>query len=159
SVRRPIQIEYLTGQPFDEVIARVSALRGHTVALLGAFVQDSTGRNFNGAEVASRVATAAKVPVYTLVEQMIGTGAVGGRVVSFEAQGRTAAQLALRVLRGEQPPPLDSDENVYMFDARALRRWGLDRRQLPAGSVLVFDQPSLWRLYREYIVAAAVLLG
>src|SRR5262249_25735438 len=52
----------------------------------------------------------------------------------------------------------ESDENLYVFDARQLRRWGLDQRRLPAGSLLVFDQPSLWRLYRPYIIGALILL-
>ena len=56
------------------------------------------------------------------------------------------------------PPPHGDGTNVYRFDARQLRRWSLDAKRLPAGSVVLFDEPSLWQTYRGYLVGGAVLL-
>ena len=98
------------------------------------------------------------MPVYVLQDQSVGTGAVGGHVVSFETHGRTAAGLALRVLRGEQPPPTDAGTTVAMIDWRQLQRWRLDARQLPAGSVVLFREPSLWETHRWWIVGAIALV-
>jgi PAS domain S-box-containing protein len=98
------------------------------------------------------------VPVYVLQDQSVGTGVVGGHVVSFENHGRTAAGLALRVLRGEQPPPTDAGTTVAMIDWRQLQRWRLDARQLPAGSVILFREPSHWETHRWWIVGAIALV-
>src|SRR4029453_2428054 len=84
---------------------------------------------------------------------------VGGHLVSFERQGQRAAELAARMLRGERPPPVDGDTNIFKFDARQLRRWGLDAGRLPPGSPLLFDEPSLWQAYRGYVVSTVVLLA
>ena len=47
--------------------------------------------------------------------------------------------MALRVLNGERPQdiPIEKTANVYMFDWRALRRWGLKETDLPPDSVLL----------------------
>src|SRR6185295_11077602 len=98
----------------------------------GVFFRDATGRDFSTPEALTRIAAAASVPVYALTEAAIGTGVVGGNVSSFEAHGRVGAELALRMLAGERPPPTNMGTNLPMFDARQIERWGLDVRGLPA---------------------------
>src|SRR3989442_4891727 len=44
-----------------------------------------------------------------------------------------------------------------MFDSRQLRRWGLSESRLPPGSVVLFREPSVWDVYKWYIVAAVSL--
>src|SRR5689334_4807931 len=76
--------------------------------------------------------------------------------------GRDAGMLASRIVRGERPPaqPVPSwASSVLRFDARELRRWGLDDRRLPADSVVLFQTPRVWQQYRVAIVAATALFA
>ena len=157
-LERPISITYLDDLPIATVAERLGALPLKTVVLLGPFGRDGTGQNIEPRMASSRFAAASSVPIYTLLESQLGTGVVGGNVVSFEAQGRRQAELAARMLRGERPPSHGDGTNVYRFDARQLHRWGLDAERLPAGSVVLFDEPSIWQTYRAYLVGAAALL-
>lgn len=150
----PIEVGYLAGRSLEDVLKEVAALPKETVVLVGAFLRDATGRDFATPEVIKRIVAASQVPVYGLADNSIGTGVVGGYVVSFEAHGKTAAELALRVLAGERPSPTDTGTTVPMFDARQVERWGIDARRLPPGSLVLFQEPSLWELYRWYIVGA-----
>jgi signal transduction histidine kinase len=159
TLERPISVTYLDDLPIETLAERLAALPPKTVVLLGPFGRDGAGRDLRPRAAASRVAAASPVPVYTLLESNLGTGVVGGHVVSFEAQGQRQAEIAARMLRGERPPPDESGTNLYRFDARQLRRWGLDTPRLPAGSVVLFDEPSLWQAYRGYILAAVLLLA
>jgi signal transduction histidine kinase len=157
-LEHPIPITYLDDLPIEALAERLGALPPRTVVLLGPFNRDGAGQDLAPRIAAARFAAASSVPVYTPVENNVGTGVVGGRVVSFEAQGRRQAELAARMLKGERPPPHGDGTNVYRFDARQLRRWSLDAQRLPAGSVVLFDEPSLWQTYRGYLVGGAVLL-
>lgn len=152
-----VAIRYLTDLTVEDLGKEVVALTKGTVVLLGGFVRDAAGRDFTTREVSKQLATIASVP-YVLSETCIGTGAVGGHVVSFEAHGRLAADLALRVLAGERPPPISSGTTIPMFDERQLKRWGIDRRLVPAGSDVRFHEPSLWEHYRGYVIVAVALL-
>jgi signal transduction histidine kinase len=148
-----VAIGYLTDLGLEDVLTAVAALPKQTVILVGPFLRDATGRDFVTPEVIGRIAASSTVPTYGVTDNAVGTGAVGGNVVSFEAHGRTAADLALRILAGERPPPTAAGTTVPIVDARQLARWRLDTRRLPAGSVVRFREPSLWEQYRWYVVA------
>ena len=68
--------------------------------------------------------------------------------------------MAVRVLNGEKPQdiPIVKSANVYMFDWRALQRWGFKESDLPPDSVVLNRQPTVWDLYRRYIIGGIVLL-
>jgi len=139
---RPVAITYMSAPTMEDVLARVAALSPGTVVLLGPFGRDATGRDFRTPEAGARIAKASAVPVYTVIDGNIGSGVVGGRVVSFEAHGSRQAEIGARLLRGEQPASDETGTNVYRFDARQLQRWNLDAGRLPLGSLVVFDEPS-----------------
>jgi signal transduction histidine kinase/ABC-type uncharacterized transport system substrate-binding protein len=154
-----IEITYLIGSSSETVLETIASLPNDSVVLAGPFLRDKTGRDFITNTFTSQVIAVSRVPVYGLTEGAIGTGVVGGHVVSFEAHGKVAAGLALRVLAGEHPSPTTEGTTVPMFDDRQLVRWGVDRRLLPAGSVVRFHEPSAWERYRSYVIGAIALVA
>jgi signal transduction histidine kinase len=50
------------------------------------------------------------------------------------------------------------DTDVDAVDWRQLRRWGLDESRLPAGTRVMFREPSIWDQYQRYIVGALVVM-
>jgi signal transduction histidine kinase len=167
-VRRDLQpfdgrvtITYLVGLPMDSLLQSVASLPPRSVILYTTLFTDGRGVGFVPHEALSSIAGAATVPVYVFLDQFVGRGAVGGNVYSLDAQGSQVAQLALEILRGAAPANLPVRElgaQVDMFDARALRRWGLDEHRLPPGSVVRHREPSIWALYRWYIVGAIAVV-
>jgi signal transduction histidine kinase len=154
----PIEITYLVGSSSETVLKTIAALPKDAVVLAGPFLRDGTGRDFTMNTFMSQMMAVARVPVYGLTEGTIGTGVVGGHVVSFEAHGKVAAGLALLVLAGEHPSPTTEGTTVPTFDDRQLVRWGIDSRLLPPGSVVLFHELSLWERYRSYVIGAAGLV-
>jgi two-component system, LuxR family, sensor kinase FixL len=153
-----LDIRYVHDLAVEEIRRQVASLPAGTVVLTGAFLRDATGRDFTSLEVVESLARVSPVPVYTLNEQAVGLGTVGGYVLSFEAQGRTAAELALKVLRGERPAPIVTGTHLHAFDWRQLKRWRLDERRLPPGSKVLFRVPSTWERYRWWIAGGATVL-
>ena len=47
---------------------------------------------------------------------------------------------------------------VPVIDWRQMQRWGIARSRLPAGSQIVFREPSAWERYKVYIVGAVTAL-
>lgn len=155
-----VEFTYLSGLLLDDVLKRVRTLPAHSIIQYLHIYEDGTGKTFIPAKVLELIAAAANAPVYGHVGSYIDHGIVGGRVVSFELEGRQAAQLALRILAGQRPEqigPQDVSPNVNMFDWRQLRRWGISESRLPPDSDIRFREPGLWDLYRWHIVGAIVL--
>src|SRR5262249_11091457 len=118
------------------------------------------GKAFVPAEALELIAGKANAPIYGNVDTYIGRGLVGGRVFSFEAEGRNAARLGLRILAGERPEQIgvqDTSENSYMFDWHQLRRWGIREDELPNGSVIRHQEPGFWDLYRWHVLGVISL--
>ena len=68
--------------------------------------------------------------------------------------------MALRILKGEKAReiPRVQGVNTYMFDWRALKRWGLKESALPPGSIVINRQPTVWESYKWYIIGGVVLI-
>jgi signal transduction histidine kinase len=143
-----IELIDLTKLPMQEILARVSSLPPDTVVLYSTIFRDGTGKNFVPRESLSLVSRAANAPVFGLYETQLGFGIVGGRLVSFEQQGREAAALALRIMEGESPASIPfSGEEAYInvYDWRELKRWGISEKALRPGSIVKFKPPSIWK--------------
>jgi signal transduction histidine kinase len=155
---------YLSALPLDDVLKEVAQLSEGSIVYYLHIMKDGAGHTFAPAEVAERIAAAAKVPVYGHVGSYLGRGIVGGRLMSFEKEGENAARLALRVMAGEKaesiPIPATSG-NDYEFDARQLRRWGIREADLPSGSVVRYREPTFWDLYTWHVtvVIAVCVIG
>jgi PAS domain S-box-containing protein len=155
-----IEITYLTGQEMPKLLDQLKRLPPHTIILYTQIRQDATGEHFIPAtQSVPMVTAAANAPVFVIADSLIGTGAVGGYVNSYAAQGQIAGSIATRILAGERPQdiPIESESNVYMFDWRALRRWGMKNTGVPSGSIVLNRQLSLWESYRYYIIAGIFL--
>ena len=69
-----------------------------------------------------------------------------GYLESFPKKGRIVGGIAVRILNGEKPQdiPIVRGANAYLFDWRALSRWGFRESDLPSGSAVRFRPLSFW---------------
>jgi PAS domain S-box-containing protein len=154
-------VSYLTTLSMPNLLDQLKHLPDHAIVLFTSLNQDAAGRKFiSGGEGSGAVAAAANAPVFVLADSILNHGEVGGKVSSLQEQGRVAGGMALRVLKGERPQdvPRRKAETFYMFDWRALKRWGLNEKDLPAGSVVLNRPPDFWQQYRWFFVTGFFLL-
>jgi signal transduction histidine kinase len=160
-VPSPLEVTYLTGPPLEAVAAQLAALPAGTIVIQSSFTRDGAGRNLATPVALEQLAKVSRVPIYGLGDTQMAHGIVGGRLVDFDLQGERAGELGLRLLRGEKLGPADivtRNTNTYTFDARQLKRWGLDERRLALGSVVRFREPSAWERYRWPIGGGVALV-
>ncbi len=152
---------YLTGLPARELDTHLSALPPHSIVYYLVVNQDKTGDMFHPLNYLNRVTAASSAPVYSWVDSAMDRGIVGGYLKSQQNEIDAIGQLAMRVLRGEPAdtiPVSAPDLRVNRVDWRQLRRWGIDEARLPAGTITMFRELTVWNRYGSYIVGALVLL-
>jgi hypothetical protein len=54
---------------------------------------------------------------------------------------------------------LASAKGGFMRASRQLRRRGISESRLPQGSIVRYQDPSLWALYRGYVAGGVLILG
>jgi len=155
-----LEFIHLAGLPLADLLKQIADLPENSIVYYVHIFQEGDGKVLVPAEALKLVAAKANVPIYGHVDTYIGRGIVGGRVFSFEMAGKNAAALGLRILAGEKAENIGvqgSADNPYLFDARELRRWGINQASLPPGSDVRHHEPSFWDLYRWHILVVMSL--
>jgi PAS domain S-box-containing protein len=156
------QTSYRFDLTYDSLLADVSRLPSDTIVVLLTFYADAGGRRLIPQEVAAAVGKVATAPFYGPFETFLGTGMVGGFIETYESLGVAAADMALEILAGTDPaalPPRVNPGGTFRVDARALERWGLNQRNLPPGTTVLFKEPGLWDEHRNLVLATIFIIG
>ena len=156
-----LEIIDLVGLPMRELRKRVAALPGHTVIAYTSIFSDGEGTSYPPIDALGYLAQAANRPIVVAAETFVGSGGIGGYVLTPAALGEEAGDLALRILGGESPSAIPiSEGNVVrpIFDWRQLHRWGVSVSQLPVGSEVRFRELTAWERYRWQLTVIFVAL-
>jgi len=155
-------VEHLAARPHSEVLSRLATLGSDAVVVTPGYFADGAGRDFLPRESTVAMVAAARAPVYTVYSTTLGTGVVGGSMVTFDAIGAEAGREAAALLRGASPGalavPASLSPGVHL-DWRQLRRWGVDQRRVPAGAVLHFRPPGFFETYRQEALAGGLVFA
>jgi PAS domain-containing protein len=153
-------VDLWVGLTQEELDARLAALPAKTAVLYFSERRDHRGHSFVPRELLSRISSWSTAPVYSIATTYLGTGTVGGRLVDPKTDAGMATDLAEHILNGENPASMKPvvEPPRYAFDSRALERFHIPETRLPAGSELLFREPTAWQRYHSYIVAAVFFL-
>lgn len=149
---------YLEDMTIDELVARTARLPADSIIVALTIFKDRTGQNFIPREALRQIAATANAPIYGPYETYLDYGVVGGNTVTFEALGRTAADLAIDLVEGRPVSSVEAPQN-YVADWRQLDRWGLTQKNLPPGTLLMFEERSLWEQYWLACITAIAVVG
>jgi len=138
----------------EDLKERLVRLQSGQLVFIYGFICDRTDRVISAAELGELVSGIAPVPVYSFWDYMLGSGIVGGKLVSSRQQGVLGAQMALRILRGEPAEVIAVDNveaNRYMFDFRVLERFNLPPELLPSSSLIVNQPEPFYHVDKKYL--------
>ena len=162
---RPFQARcdftYLTDLAMNDLLERLHRLPDHTIVLYTSFFRDAAGNQFvNATKALPMVAGASNAPVFGMSDTYMGEGIVGGYVMSYAEQGKIAVRILSEILGGKKPQdiPIVTGSNLYMFDWRQLQRWGLEDRNLPPGSIVLYREPTLWERDKWILLSGLLVI-
>lgn len=146
-----LRIRHSDNLSFAELQDEISNLGPTTLVLLGVFFADKDGLYYTYERTGELLSMVSNVPIYCLLEFNIGSGIVGGHVISGYYQGKTMAEVGQRILTGEDAdsiPVILRGSNKYIFDYNQLARFGIDENLLPENSVVINRPFSFYQAYK-----------
>ncbi len=150
------KVETWVGIPIAELLKKVSKLNKQSIVVFLLYFQDMTGEKYIPFDVAHRISEASTVPVYSLWTSLLGSGVVGGYMISGEKVGQFAAeQLVSGGTIETQVSSALFHKNIY--DWRQLKRWNKSLDALPENSELVYQEKGFWRLYYQELMIVIVV--
>jgi diguanylate cyclase (GGDEF)-like protein len=157
-----LDVELLENMSMTRLLERLPTLPEDSFILLMSFNRDRDGNTFSYEESCRKIAQASPVPVFSFWDFYLGSGSVGGMVTSGYHQGLAAGDLARSILGGQKAadlPVITKSPNAYIFDAGAMKKYGLDLSQLPKDAALINDDSDSARHARiVWTITALVLI-
>jgi len=160
-----LDFTYLTDLTMPKLQERLSSLPSDTIIYHTAMTRDAAGERFiDSTQALPLIASAANAPIFVIddvdLRKAHGEKVVGGDLVNWADDAYVAAGMAVRVLNGERPQdiPIVRSNNEYMFEWRALERWGIREANLPPGSIVLNRQPGFWEQYKQYVLLGIFIL-
>ncbi len=153
---------WLNDLSLDQVKERVGRLPPHSAVFYGLFIVDAAGVPYERQDALASLHAVTNAPIFSLYENELGKGVVGG---PYSSQGRRGEQIAAevqRILRGEisaEPQILVDGFEPPVYDGRELKRWKIDQARLPPGSEIRFNPPSMWDEHRSAMIATAIVIA
>ncbi|WP_163335901.1 ATP-binding protein [Desulfopila sp. IMCC35008] len=150
-----IRIRHSGNLSIKELQDEISRLGPTALILLGVFFADRDGLYYTYERTGEILSKVSKVPVYCLLEFNIGSGIVGGHVISGYYQGKTMAEIGKKILSGEDAdsiPVILQGSNRYVFDYKQLSRFGIDEKLLPGNSVIINRPFSFYQEYKTEVL-------
>ncbi|MCP4579376.1 MAG: PAS domain S-box protein [Deltaproteobacteria bacterium] len=158
------RLEFITITDMDmtEVRTEVSRLPPDSIVLLLAFTSDRSGKTFSLEQSADLITAASNRPVFSFWDFHLNHGVVGGMLTTGISQGKTAAELALRIIDGESPadiPVIKTSPNRYIFDDAVLNKFDIDLERLPSGSNVINRPPSFYKQHKRLVWLVSLAFG
>lgn len=156
-----LSFQYWSGLFPAELLDKTANLPSNTIIYYLHVFNDRFGNAYTPATFLETLSEKTTVPIYGHVETYLGRGIVGGSLMSFSAEGKTAGKLTLALLAGEDANALaakTSAPNNIVVDWRQLQRWDIiNEGELPPGTLIHFEQPSFWDMYKWHALAVISL--
>jgi len=149
-----VSIQIIPPGTKDDTLSTLAALPADAIAVLTTYYGDTAGQGFVPTRILPALSAAASRPMYGWVDTFLGRGIVGGSLIDIEAMGAAFGDIAVRVVHGGRPgtiPEMRADFRKNAFDWRELKRWRIGLDKVPADSVVVNREYTLWERYKWQI--------
>lgn len=157
-----VAIRYVENMKMQELAKFLRTLPQRSVVLALSYSLDKDGNVINHETISHLLSENAPAPVYGLHEERLGFGIVGGNLLSGKMQGIRAAELALRILGGENASAIPVDlksPTKQMFDHNQLVRFGIPDNAVPGESVIVNQPVSFFAEYTGLVLTTLGMMG
>lgn len=150
-----VHVSVITDLSIEGILDAVSLIQPQDSVLMTAFYTDIEGQNINFEDMIEKVSTHTSAPVFSLYDFALGTGALGGTLLSATLIGERTAELAVDILLGAKPETIEwirSGFHVYAIDYEPAIRFGLDIKSLEDELVIMNQPLSVYETYKEVIL-------
>jgi len=147
-----LEVEFWLKLSLAETKEKVERLSADTFLFFSPWYQTVKGKFYTAEEVMEAISSRSSVPIYTAWEFLLGHGAVGGSLLSGLHHGKMAAEIALRILKGEYPdniPVIVEPSGQYMFDYEVMQKLKIDQKLLPDNSKIINSPKAFYELPKE----------
>lgn len=146
---------------FEEFGQTLESLDNDVILLFLSMNQDDTGIFMSLNDQYRFLKEHTAVPVYRTSIGGIGEGIFGGKLIDYEAFGRTSGNLVMEILNGKSVETMSLIEETpyyYIFDYDLVKKFNIPVSLIPQNAVLINKEVSPFEKYREIFIGIGVIV-
>lgn len=150
-----LEYRFSSGMTTKGIVDELKYISDDEIVILLAYTGQYYDEYLDFKEVARTFSDASRVPIYTAWDFYLDEGAFGGYLISSHEQGREVAKMALEIMGGKDVSNIEIKQNditVPIFDYKVMKKFKIDRSELPKGSKLINRPTSIYEEYREVVI-------
>lgn len=147
-----------------EIGEKIGSYRSNTILLYLIMTNDSEGNTYSNTEAVEYLEKYAKVPLYKADEVGIGSGIMGGVVISYHDMAAQAAKIVLELSRGEDISKykVTTTGSFCLFDKEVMDRYKVSNKAVSlayGGNVkFINEQKTYFQKHRSAIIPLATVI-
>jgi len=153
---------YVSGISLDSTLQIVQRIPENSIVMIPSYMTDVNNAPISTTFALNNIANQCKVPLFTVSDNFIKKGGIGGLVFSFKSVGRETSRLSGEILNGRPIKDLVINEDVffeYMYDWKELKRWDLlNSKVIPSGSIYINKEFDFISEYRWRILGIILFM-
>jgi len=158
ALQKGIQLEVWNDFTFEELYQRVELLPDNVVLLFTPLFKDKLDAKQIPKKLLDNLVKVSPVPIFVNFSPLVGSGVVGGYLVSAAAIGNLIADAVIGIPLPENDPKITDKSMIYMLDYNAMNRWGINSTNLPDNYLIINRKYSFLEQYFWEISAALLAL-
>lgn len=161
NIEVPIKVEFIANKNLAELKQFVSTRKAQDLVYLLPFFRDADGVVFTQGQVARELTTVSTVPILATWFFQIGTGVIGGRVISPQRLGGLATRTLLQALKGQSVEPFQTSFSSLesLYDYNVVKQYRIDEKLLPKDVRFINKPKSFFQRHRDVLLPAGTLIA
>ncbi|HEX2946575.1 MAG TPA: ABC transporter substrate binding protein [Clostridia bacterium] len=150
----------LNDEDIDSLFEKVQKAVSNSVVFCSSYTPKAGNMKLGPDYFYRRLSSVSPVPVYNLYDFTLGTGIIGGSMISGRQNGEEVAKLAIRILNGENIGnlPIERKNFVhYEFDYKVLQRFHIELGSIPEGSLIINKPFNYFEEHRGLIYTSIII--
>jgi len=146
---------FFSGLPIDSALIILQDIPGNSLVVIPSYLKDFNNIPLSSTVFISAISNQNRVPVFTLSDNFIKRGGIGGYVFSFFKVGNEARKVSLEILNGKSPNEIKVNDDFYrsMYDWKQLIKWNLEKSSLvPSDSIFYNKEFNFISEYKWYLL-------
>ncbi len=159
--RQKLSVEVWKEYGMDEMLRQVRESGPETFFYFVPMYREIDGQFYSAEELLALVRANTRAPLFSNWEFLVGSGILGGKVISAEEHGATAARMALEVLAGRKASdlPLNAgNTQLWEFDYTELKRMHISEHMIPRNSSIINAPSRFYELNKQVFWTIIVCL-
>lgn len=155
------EIKYLKNQTniisinldnFYDIINEIAKYPSDNPILLGNLEMIKDEKILHPKEVSKELEKVLENPIFTLWNNQIGYGAIGGYVTDGVKEGENLAEMILSYFENPNIQKYDNGDYFYKFDYQKLKKYGINQQLLPKNSVIINKPEQIINKFEFWII-------